>query len=98
MRAFNASEGFSSADDMLPERVFCDGTKDPEPRNGAVVDRQNFLAARESYYSINGWDTQTGNPASGQAEGTWAAMGVPFLTGEAAGEVLCLPVIPRTSV
>ncbi len=62
MRAFNAREGFSSADDMLPERLFSDGMKDPGARKGAVVDRRKFLEARESYYSLNGWDARTGNP------------------------------------
>jgi len=64
MRAFNAREGFTSADDMLPERMFADPTLDDGPRGGAVVDRESFLGAREEYYRINGWDPESGNPTA----------------------------------
>jgi aldehyde:ferredoxin oxidoreductase len=62
MRSYNAREGFSSKDDMLPERLFSDGMMDKGPRAGAVVDRQRFLEARETYYRMNGWDADLGNP------------------------------------
>ncbi len=62
LRAFNAREGFSSADDMLPERLFSDGLLDKGPRAGAKIDRQRFLEIREEYYRLAGWDPQTGNP------------------------------------
>ncbi len=62
MKAFNAREGFTAADDMLPERLFSDGMQDKGPRKGAVVDRKKFLETREHYYLINGWDPKTGNP------------------------------------
>jgi aldehyde:ferredoxin oxidoreductase len=62
MRAFNAREGFSSKDDMLPRRLFEDPLQDDGPRKGAVVDRANFLKQREDYYRLNGWDPVTGNP------------------------------------
>jgi aldehyde:ferredoxin oxidoreductase len=62
MKAFNAREGFSSKDDMLPKRLFEDPMQDKGPRKGAVVDKANFLKQRENYYRLNGWDPKTGNP------------------------------------
>jgi aldehyde:ferredoxin oxidoreductase len=62
MKAFNVREGFTAADDMLPERMFSDGMQDKGPRAGAVVDRANFLKAREIYYRLSGWDPRTGIP------------------------------------
>jgi aldehyde:ferredoxin oxidoreductase len=60
MRYFNAREGFSRADDYLPERMFeplPDG-----PSEGISVNREEFLRALEMYYQFAGWDAQTGNP------------------------------------
>jgi len=62
MRAFNAREGFSSKEDVLPPRVHEDPLLDDGPRKGAVVDKGNFLKQRENYYLLNGWDPVTGNP------------------------------------
>jgi len=62
MRAFNAREGFSSKEDVLPPRVHEDPLRDDGPRKGAVVDKGNFLKQRENYYLLNGWDPVTGNP------------------------------------
>ncbi|MGA2547656.1 MAG: aldehyde ferredoxin oxidoreductase family protein [Rectinemataceae bacterium] len=62
MRAFNAREGFSSAEDVLPRRLLDDGLLDDGPRKGARVDEANFLKQREYYYVMSGWDPVTGNP------------------------------------
>ena len=62
MRAFNAREGFSSKDDMLPERLFEDGLLDDGLGRGRKIDRQAFLRCREEYYRLNGWDPESGNP------------------------------------
>jgi aldehyde:ferredoxin oxidoreductase len=62
MRAFNAREGFSSREDVLPRRLHEDPLQDDGPRKGAVVDETNFLKQRENYYILNGWDPATGNP------------------------------------
>jgi aldehyde:ferredoxin oxidoreductase len=35
---------------------------------GLKVDRKSFLASREAYYRINGWDPITGNPTSAKLE------------------------------
>jgi aldehyde:ferredoxin oxidoreductase len=62
MRAFNAREGFSSKDDVLPPRLHEDPLQGEGPRKGAVVDKANFLKQRENYYVMSGWDPATGNP------------------------------------
>jgi aldehyde:ferredoxin oxidoreductase len=63
MRAFNAREGMSSKDDVLPRRLHEEPLKDDGPRTGAVVEEKNFLKQRENYYIMNGWDPVTGNPS-----------------------------------
>jgi aldehyde:ferredoxin oxidoreductase len=60
LRAFNAREGFTRADDRLPERVF-------EPliggdKAGQATDREQWVRALENYYRLVGWDVETGNP------------------------------------
>ncbi len=62
MRAFNAREGFSSNEDVLPPRIHEDPLQGDGPRKGAVVDKGNFLKQRENYYRLNGWDPVSGNP------------------------------------
>ena len=63
MRAFNQREGFDAKDDMLPERLFEDAITSTGPSDGRTIDREQFLACREAYYRLNGWDPETGNPA-----------------------------------
>jgi aldehyde:ferredoxin oxidoreductase len=62
-RLFNVREGFSGADDTLPERMF-------EPlQNGALmgqaIDRQAFKQALQWYYQMAGWD-ENGVPTPGK--------------------------------
>ncbi len=63
MRYFNAREGFTKKEDTLPERIFKplpDG-----PSKGIYVDKESFYAARDTYYALAGWDTESGNPNDG---------------------------------
>ncbi len=60
MRAFNAREGFTRADDRLPARVFS-GLPDG-PAKGAHIDRETFERALTLYYHLAGWDPETGAP------------------------------------
>lgn len=60
MRHFNAREGFSKKDDVLPERLF--NPLPDGPSEGRVLDRDEIEAARDLYYRFAGWDTETGNP------------------------------------
>lgn len=59
-RAFNAREGFTSEEDVLPERCF-------EPMEGGilkgqVIDRQQFYETRDLVYDMLGWDRQSASP------------------------------------
>jgi aldehyde:ferredoxin oxidoreductase len=65
-RAYDAREGFSSADDVLPKRIY-------EPMIGGVLDgyvydKEAFDKAKEYYYAIAGWDKDTGNPSKSKLE------------------------------
>lgn len=59
-RIFNAREGFSRRDDVLPERLF-QGLE-----NGALkgnsMPREEFEQALTVLYGLKGWDPATGNP------------------------------------
>lgn len=60
MRYFNAKEGFSKEDDVLPERIFekiSDG-----PSKGIQLDKEKFNRAKELYYDFAGWSKEDGNP------------------------------------
>jgi aldehyde:ferredoxin oxidoreductase len=59
-RVFNCREGFTPADDVLPDRMH-EGIG-----NGALkgerIEPEAFLAARRTYYQMAGWDPDTGTP------------------------------------
>jgi aldehyde:ferredoxin oxidoreductase len=64
-RVFNASRGFTSADDNLPERMY-------EPmRGGALkghcIDREQFQRGLKLYYGMMGW-TSRGVPSEAKLE------------------------------
>jgi aldehyde:ferredoxin oxidoreductase len=59
-RIFNTREGFTPADDTLPERMF-------EPLQGGALkgeslDREQFEKMKNLYYRMCGWDPETGMP------------------------------------
>jgi aldehyde:ferredoxin oxidoreductase len=60
LRVFNAREGSTSAEDVLPEKFFkpLNGTG---PTAGVAVDRKDLKAALKQYYSAMEW-TDKGNP------------------------------------
>jgi len=73
-RVFNAREGFSRKDDVLPGRLF-QGLE-----NGAIqgqgIPREDFEQALTRIYQAKGWDEQTGMPTRERLEGLsleWAA-------------------------
>ena len=63
MRYFNAKAGFNKDDDYLPERLF--EPFEDGPSKGVAMDREKFHEALITYYSIAGWDLETGNPTAG---------------------------------
>ncbi len=62
MRAFNAKEGFTSTDDVLPEKLFIPlkgGITD-----GVAMDKDAFFKARDLYYELAGWTTENNAPST----------------------------------
>lgn len=62
VKAFNTREGFTSKEDDLPARLFEKPITSNGATNGKLINREDFLKAREYYYAINGWDKKTGIP------------------------------------
>ena len=65
-RVFNAREGFSRKDDVLPERLF-------QPlENGALeghaMPREEFEGALTQLYQLKGWDPSNGKPTKERLE------------------------------
>jgi aldehyde:ferredoxin oxidoreductase len=57
-RAFNCREGFTRADDRLPER-FLQESHAEGPLEGQVSELEPML---DEYYDVRGWDKETGRP------------------------------------
>jgi aldehyde:ferredoxin oxidoreductase len=65
-RLFNMREGFTAADDKLPLRFFqpkTDGVLSDKP-----LDPGEYERARSYYYTLMGWDAQTGMPLPEKVE------------------------------
>lgn len=60
MRYFNAREGFTKEDDMLPKKIFT--PLKGGPSDGVVLDKEAHDKAKELYYKMAGWNDETGNP------------------------------------
>ena len=65
-RIMNARNGFTAADDDLPERFFTSGGSSGDGIDVAPIDRDDFLAARARYYRIRGLD-ENGMPTPDKA-------------------------------
>ena len=63
-RAFNVREGFSRADDRLPERLFQPLQRAPE---STPINKESFERALTDYYGMMGWDEQ-GVPCRGKLQ------------------------------
>ncbi len=61
-RLFNVREGFTPADDVLPQRLH-EGLGNGVLK-GERVDPEQFFAARNTYYEMAGWDPKTGVPTA----------------------------------
>jgi aldehyde:ferredoxin oxidoreductase len=59
-RAFNIMQGFTPADDTLPDRMF--EPLENGPLQGEKLDRDEFQRALKLYYQMAGWDPDTGFP------------------------------------
>jgi aldehyde:ferredoxin oxidoreductase len=60
-RVFNAREGFTTADDVLPDRFF--EPLEGGPLAGRALDRGQFFETRSLVYDMLGWDRHTAAPA-----------------------------------
>lgn len=61
-RLFNLREGFTAADDKLPERVM--RAFDSGPLRGIEISKEAFTWARRRYYELMGWTPTTGEPTA----------------------------------
>jgi len=60
-RAFNVREGFTRADDTLPERLM----NEPIPggaSKGHSISKEELKQMLDEYYTARGWDVETGSP------------------------------------
>ena len=65
MRAFNAREGFTSAQDKLPRKLF--RPLSGGPSDGIAVTAEEMSAALPTYYAMCGWDAE-GRPTRAKLE------------------------------
>ncbi len=59
-RLFNIREGFTAGDDTMPDRFF--QPKTDGVLSGKSFDRAKFDRAKRYYYTLMGWDSETGVP------------------------------------
>ncbi len=79
MRLFNQREGFTRADDTMPELFYAPFKGGPLDGKGAI-DRQAFANAVELYYDMAGWTGPGASPSAGKLAElglTWAATAGP---------------------
>ncbi len=60
-RAFNVREGFTRADDTLPERLMTEPLKAGASK-GQVISKEDLNRMLDEYYTERGWDLRTGAP------------------------------------
>jgi aldehyde:ferredoxin oxidoreductase len=60
-KAFNLREGFTRADDTLPERLMTEPLKAGSSK-GQMISREDLDKMLDEYYAERGWDVQTGVP------------------------------------
>jgi aldehyde:ferredoxin oxidoreductase len=60
-KAFNVREGFTRADDTLPERLMTEPLKAGASK-GQLISREDLDKMLDEYYAERGWDVKTGVP------------------------------------
>lgn len=60
-RAFNVREGFTRADDTLPERLMTEPLQAGASK-GHTISREDLDEMLDEYYSLRGWDVDSGTP------------------------------------
>jgi aldehyde:ferredoxin oxidoreductase len=66
-RAFNAREGFTRADDTLPERLMTEPLKEGASK-GHFISKDDLKQMLDEYYTERGWDLSTGSPTKAKLE------------------------------
>jgi aldehyde:ferredoxin oxidoreductase len=61
LRAFNAREGFTRSEDVLP-RKFGRAMQGEGPTAGVSYAPEDLERYKDAYYHLAGWDAETGNP------------------------------------
>ena len=59
-RLFNLREGFTAADDRLPERMMT--AFDSGPIEGSAISSEDLERFKSRFYEVMGWDPETGEP------------------------------------
>ena len=77
MRAFNAREGFTRKEDVLPAKVH--QPKVGGASDGVAVTVEELEAGKDMYYRMAGWDVSTGNPTPDKL----AELGLGWIAGKA---------------
>jgi aldehyde:ferredoxin oxidoreductase len=65
-RAFNTREGFTANDDRLPDRMF--HRQNVGPLSKTIVNAEQLLQAKRTYYGMMGWNPETGVPTRQRLE------------------------------
>jgi aldehyde:ferredoxin oxidoreductase len=65
-RLFNAREGFTSADDDLPERLYKGVSTGP--LEGKGIDKEAMQQAIQTYYEMAGWDPERATPTAAKLQ------------------------------
>jgi aldehyde:ferredoxin oxidoreductase len=60
-KAFNVGAGFTRSDDTLPERLLTEPLKGGGSK-GNFISRDELKMMLDEYYTVRGWDVQTGKP------------------------------------
>jgi len=61
-KAFNVREGFTRADDTLPERLMTEPLKSGASK-GQMISKADLDQMLDEYYTLRGWDVKTGMPS-----------------------------------
>jgi aldehyde:ferredoxin oxidoreductase len=66
-RAFNVREGFTRADDTLPERLMKEPLQHGASK-GHLISQDDLNQMLDEYYAARGWDLKTGTPTREKLE------------------------------
>ena len=79
-RAFNLREGFTRADDTLPERLMTEPLKAGASK-GHFISKDDLKQMLDEYYTARGWDVATGSPTREKL----VELGLEYVADELAG-------------